>query len=96
MKSEERQGFSILQEKNINNGCYVLTGLLRVKRTLPSSLNVLTDELNIFINIISFSFMQKPLGHPSLEPELVQRDEPAPHFITFEPKPPNSPWNSRT
>lgn len=29
-----------------------------------------------------------PLDHPSLEPELVERDEPAPHLITFEPKPP--------
>ncbi|WOG81047.1 hypothetical protein DCAR_0100192 [Daucus carota subsp. sativus] len=25
---------------------------------------------------------------PSLEPEQVERDEPAPHFRTFEPKPP--------
>ena len=29
-----------------------------------------------------------PLDHPSLEPELVERDEPAPRFITFEPNPP--------
>ena len=29
-----------------------------------------------------------PLDHPSLEPELVERNEPAPHFSSFEPKPP--------
>ncbi|KAJ6288101.1 hypothetical protein OIU78_014753 [Salix suchowensis] len=28
-----------------------------------------------------------PLITLSFEPELVERDEPAPHFLTFEPKP---------
>ena len=35
------------------------------------------------INNLNATYRNTPL-----EPELVERDEPAPHFRTFEPKPP--------